>query len=344
MEHYAGLDVSLEQTSVCVVDAQGQVVREVKVASEPEALIGFLRTQDLEIARVGLEAGPLSQWLHAGLVAAGYEVVLLETRHVKAALSAMTVKTDRRDARGIAQLLRLGWYRPVHAKSASAQEVRSLLTARKLIQGKLLDMESGIRGVLRGFGLKVGTISRGRFEARIRDLVEGHTMLETVVGSMLAARAALQAEFTRLHRALLVLVRADPVCRQLMSVPGVGAVVAITFKSGVDDPTRFRRSRDIGPHFGLTPRKYQSGEIDVTGSISKVGDRMVRTALYEAASVMLTRTVRMSPLKSWAMGVARRRGSKKARVALARKLGVVLHRMWVDGTSFRWTSEAAAMA
>ncbi len=222
--------------------------------------------------------------------------------------------------------------------------MRSLLTARKLIQGKLLDIESGIRGVLRGFGLKVGTVSRGRFEARILDLVAGQAMLETVVGSMLAARAALQAEFARLHRALLALVRADPVCRQLMSVPGVGAVVAITFKSGVDDPARFRRSRDVGPHFGLTPRKYQSGELDVTGSISKVGDRMVRTALYEAASVMLTRTVRMSPLKSWAMAVARRRGAKKARVALARKLAVILHRMWVDGTSFRWTSEATAMA
>lgn len=344
MEHYAGLDVSVELTSVCVVDAQGQVVSEAKVASEPEALIGFLRAQELEIGRVGLEAGPLSQWLHAKLIAAGFEAVLLETRHVKAALSAMTVKTDRRDARGIAQLLRLGWYRPVHAKSGSAQEMRSLLTARKLIQCKLLDIESGIRGVLRGFGLKVGTISRGRFEARIRDLIEGQTMLETVVGSMLTARAALQAEFARLHRALLALVRADPVCRQLMSVPGVGAVVAITFKSGVDDPRRFRRSRDVGPHFGLTPRKYQSGEIDVTGSISKVGDRMVRTALYEAASVMLTRTVRMSPLKSWALGVARRRGSKKARVALARKLGIILHRMWIDGTSFRWTSETAATA
>lgn len=156
MEHYAGLDVSLELTSVCVVDAQGQVVREAKVASEPEALATFLCRQDLTIARVGLEAGPLSQWLHAGLIAAGFEAVLLETRHVKAALGAMTVKTDRRDARGIAQLLRLAWYRPVHAKSASAQEVRSLLTARKLIQGKLLDLESGIRGVLRGFGLKVG--------------------------------------------------------------------------------------------------------------------------------------------------------------------------------------------
>ena len=344
MEQYAGLDVSLEQTSVCVVDAQGQVVREAKVASEPEALIRFLHAQELEIARVGLEAGPLSQWLHAGLVSAGFEGVLLETRHVRAALSAMTVKTDRRDARGIAQLLRLGWYRPVHVKSVSAQEVRSLLTARKLIQGKLLDLESGIRGVLRGFGLKVGTTSRGRFEARTRELVEGQTMLETVIGSMLTARAALQAEFTRLHRALLALVRTDPVCRQLMSVPGVGAVVAITFKSGVDDPTRFRRSRDVGPHFGLTPRKYQSGELDVTGSISKVGDRMVRTALYEAASVMLTRTVRMSPLKSWALAVARRRGTKKARVALARKLGVILHRMWIDGTSFRWTSEAADLA
>jgi transposase len=344
VEHYAGLDVSLELTSVCIVDVQGGIVCETKVASEPEALIGFLRTSELQIARVGLEAGPLSQWLRAGLADAGFETVLLETRHVKAALSAMTVKTDRRDARGIAQLLRLGWYRPVHAKSASAQEVRALLTARKLIQGKLLDIECGIRGVLRGFGLKVGSISRGRFEMRIVELVDGHATLEEVIGAMLSARAALETEFKRLHRALLALVRDDPVCRQLMSVPGVGAIVAITFKSGVDDPSRFKRSRDVGPHFGLTPRKYQSGELDVTGSITKVGDRMVRTALYEAASVMLTRTVRMSPLKSWALAVAKRRGTKKARVALARKLGVILHRMWIDGTSFRWSNEETAIA
>ncbi len=344
MDYYAGLDVSLELTSVCLVDATGEVVREAKVASEPEALVRFMCEQQLPVARVALEAGPLSQWLHAGLVEAGFDAVLLETRHVKAALSAMTVKTDRRDARGIAQLLRLGWYRPVHAKSASAQEVRSLLTARKLIQAKLLDIESGIRGVLRGFGLKVGTISRGRFDIRVRELVAGQPVLEIVTGAMLAARAALGTQFKRLHRELLGLVRADPVCRRLMSVPGVGALVAITFKSGVDDPMRFRRSRDVGPHFGLTPRKYQSGEKDVTGAISKVGDRMVRTALYEAASVMLSRTVRMSALKAWGMAVARRRGGKKARVAVARKLGVILHRMWVDGTTFRWTGEAAALA
>jgi transposase len=344
VEHYAGLDVSLELSSVCIVDERGTIISEAKVASEPEALIRFLRTREVEISRVGLEAGPLSQWLHAGLVTAGFETVLLETRHVKAALSAMTVKTDRRDARGIAQLLRLGWYRPVHAKSASAQEVRALLTARKLIQGKLLDIESGIRGVLRGFGLKVGSISRGQFAARISELVDGHATLEEVIEAMLAARTALETEFKRLHRALLALVRDDPVCRQLMSVPGVGAIVAITFKSGVDDPSRFKHSRDVGPHFGLTPRKYQSGELDVTGRITKVGDRMVRTALYEAASVMLTRTVRFSSLKAWGMAVARRRGTKKARVALARKLGVILHRMWVDGTSFRWTNQETAIA
>jgi transposase len=343
VEHYAGLDVSLELTSVCIVDARGEIVCEAKVASEPEALIGFLCDQRLMVGRVGLEAGPLSQWLHAALVAGGFETVLLETRHVKAALSAMTVKTDRRDARGIAQLLRLGWFRSVHAKSASAQEVRALLTSRKLIQGKLLDVESGIRGVLRGFGLKVGPISRGRFDARIHELVAGHAILETVSDAMLAARAALETEFKHLHRALLGIVRADPVCRQLMSVPGVGAIVAITFKSGVDDPSRFRRSRDVGPHFGLTPRKYQSGELDVTGSITKVGDRLVRTALYEAASVMLTRTVRFSSLKAWGMAVAKRRGTRKAKVALARKLAVILHRMWVDGTDFRWSNQESAI-
>ena len=198
MEHYAGLDVSLELTSVCIVDAQGRIVRETKVPSDPDDLVRYFRSLELSIVRVALEAGPLSQWIHAGLTEAGLETVLLETRHVKSVLSAMTVKTDRRDARGIAQLLRSGWYRPVHAKSVSAQEVRALLTARKLMQTKLLDIESGIRGVLRGFGLKVGPISRGRFEMRIRELVEGHAILETMIDAMLAARTALDSEFKRL--------------------------------------------------------------------------------------------------------------------------------------------------
>ena len=342
MEHYAGIDVSLERSSVCVVDATGKIIREAKVASEPEALAGFFAGLGLAVTRIGLEAGPLSQWLHAGLSETGFEAVLLETRHVKAALSAMIVRTDRKDARGIAQLLRMGWYRPVHCKSPPAQEVRALLVGRKLLQGKLLDVELGIRGLLRGFGLKLGEVSKGQFAARVRELIAGQPMLERVVEPMLRAREALRCEFHVLHRAVLAIVREDAVCRRLMSVPGVGALVAITFTSAVDDPARFRRSRSLGAYFGLTPKRYQSGETDVTGGISKAGDTMVRTALYEAANVMLTRAGKFSTLKRWALEVAKRRGPRRAKVALARKLATVLHRLWVDGREFRFGKEVAA--
>ena len=344
MEHYAGIDVSLEHCSVCVVDATGRVLREAKLASEPEALVQFLRQLALPLARVGLEAGPLSQWLYASLTKAGLEVVLLETRHVKAALSAMVVKTDRKDARGIAQLLRMGWFRPVHCKSPSAQEVRALLVARKQLQAKMRDVELCLRGLLRGFGLKVGEVSKGAFAARIRALVADHAMLERIAEPMLRAREALRAEYDKLHREMLAIVRADEVCQRLMTTPGVGALVAITFRSAIDDPGRFARSKAVGAHFGLTPKRYQSGETDVTGGISRVGDAMVRTALYEAAHIMLTRAVRFSALKRWALEVAKRRGMKRAKVALARKLASVLHRLWLDGTTFRWSKEAAAAA
>src|SRR5215216_6300418 len=342
MEHFAGIDVSLKDSSVCVVDATGRIVREAKVASEPDALAAWFCGLGIEVARIGLEAGPLSQWLHDGLGEAGFEAALLETHHVKAALSAMVVKTDRKDARGIAQLLRMGWFRPVHCKSPPAQEVRALLVGRKLLQGKLLDVELSIRGILRGFGLKLGEVSKGRFAARVRELVAGQPMLERVAEPMLEAREALCREFHVLHRAVLAIVREDAVCRRLMTVPGVGALVAITFASAVDDPARFRRSRSLGAHFGLTPKRYQSGETDVTGGISKAGDAMVRAALYEAANVMLTRASKFSTLKRWALEVAQRRGVRRAKVALARKLAAVLHRLWVDGSEFRFGKQAAA--
>jgi transposase len=342
MDHYVGIDVSLELSSVCILDATGKIVKEAKVVSEPEALTIFLTRLGLPLTRIGLEAGPLSQWLHAALVRAGFQAVLLETRHVKAALSAMIVKTDRRDARGIAQLLRMGWFRPVHCKSAPAQEVRALLVARKQLQAKMRDVELSLRGLLRGFGLKVGEISKGQYAARVRTLVAGHTMLEQIAEAMLQAREALRTEFGKLHRAMLAIARADEVCRRLMSVPGVGALVAVTFTSGVDAPERFSRSKAVGAHFGLTPKKYQSGETDITGAVSRVGDVMVRTALYEAAHILLTRAVRFSSLKRWAVEVAKRRGMRRAKVALARKLSVILHRMWVEGTTFRWGREVAA--
>lgn len=344
MTYFAGIDVSLKDSSICVVDADGKIIREAKVASEPEDLVAFFDMLGLVVSRIGLEAGPLSQWLHDGLTDAGYEVVLLETRHVKAALSAMVVKTDRKDARGIAHLLRMGWFQPVHAKSLGARDTRALLAARKLLQSKLMDVELSIRGILRGYGLKMGRISKGRFAARVSELIEGHAMLEEVMTEMLRAREALREAFCKLQRQIVAIVKQCPISRRLMTAPGVGALVAITYKAGIDNPHRFTRSKSVGPHFGMTCKKYQSGETDVTGGISRVGDASVRTALYQAAHVILSRETPYSSLKRWAIQVARRRGLKRAKIACARKLAVILHRMWVDETDFQWKEQMGVAA
>ncbi len=166
-------------------------------------------------------------------------------------------------------------------------------------------------------------------------------MLEQVCSALLAARSSLQTEYNKLHKKMLAIVRKDEICRRLMTTPGVGPLVAITFKTAVDDPTRIGKSKAVGALFGLTPKKYQSGETDITGGISRVGDGMVRTALYEAANILLSRVTRFSALKRWGMDLVKRRGAKRAKVALARKIGVILHRMWIDGTNFRWTREAS---
>jgi transposase len=342
MEHFAGIDVSLELSSVCVVDATGRIVREAKVASEPEALVAWFGGLGIEVARIGLEAGPLSQWLFAAMRDAGFAVELLETRHVRDAFKAMPVKTDRKDARGIARLMRLGWFRPVHCKSLPAQETRALLTARKLLQTKRLDVEMSLRGVLRGFGLKVGPTTARSFPGRARELVAGHPVLTVVAEALLAAREALGEQLRGLETRLRDQAREDERARLLMTAPGVGVIVALTFTAAVDDPGRFRSSKALGAHFGLTPRKYQSGETDVTGRISKIGDAGVRTALYEAANIVLTRPVKGSALKSWAARIAARAGMRKAKVALARKLAVVLHRMLADGKPFSAERAAAA--
>jgi transposase len=339
MEHYAGIDVSLEYSSVCIVDATGKIVREDKVASEPEALIAWFGSLSVGLERIGLEAGPLSQWLFAAMRGAGLAVELLETRHVRDAFKAMPVKSDRNDARGIAQLMRLGWFRPVHCKSMGAQETRSLLTARKLVQSKLRDVENSLRGILRGFGLKVGKTTELKFAARIGELVAGHPQLEMIAKALLAVHTVLRNEFAAFEKQTRKMARSDTRTRLLMSA--VGPIVALTYASAIDDPGRFKSSKRVGAHFGLTPRKYQSGETDYTGRISKIGDASVRTALYEAAHVMLTRPVKgCSALKSWAMRIARRAGMSKAKVALARRLAVIMHRMLVDGTVFNAAATA----
>lgn len=334
--------MSLECSSICVVDATGKIIREGKVASEPEALIGWFGSLDFELERIGLEAGPLSQWLYAAMKRIGLAVELLETRHVRDAFKAMPVKSDRNDARGIAQLMRLGWFRPVHCKSIGAQETRAVLTARKLVQSKLRDVENSLRGILRGFGLKVGQTTNRTLAGRVRELVAAHPGLAQIAEALLSVHAILLREFKAFEKRVRSMARAEAKARLLMSTPAVGPIVALTYASAIDDPARFKSSKRVGPHFGLTPKKYQSGETDYTGRISKIGDASVRTALYEAAHIMVTKPVKgCAPLKSWAMRIAKRAGMRKAKVALARKLAVILHRMLVNGTPFNAAAAAA---
>ncbi len=344
MEHFAGLDVSVNETSICIVDDAGRIIREVKVASEPDALLAVLKSAGYHFRRIGLEAGPLSQWLYGALAEAGLPVICVETRHMRAVLKARINKTDRNDARGIAQMMRAGLYRVVHVKTLRSQKLRTLLTHRKLLQSKAIAIENDLRGTLRNFGLKVGMVGSARFEARIRELVKKLPDLTLLVEPLLIVRRTLREQLGILHRHLLDLVRDDEVCRRLMTIPGVGPVVALTFRATVDVPARFRNSRAVGAVLGLTPCKHQSGESDYTGAISKCGDEMMRVMLYEAAQILLVRSTRWSWLKAWAMQIARRRGMKKAIVALARRLAVIMHRIWVDGTEFRWTRQQAAAA
>jgi transposase len=334
MDSFAGLDVSVKDTSVCIVDSTGKIVREVKVVSEPDALLTVLGNPAYHFKRIGLEAGPLSQWLFSALAETGLPMICVETRHLRAVLKAQINKTDRNDARGIAQMMRVGLYRPVHVKTLRSQKLRMLLTHRKLLQAKAIAVENDLRATLRNFGLKVGMVGTAKFEARIKELVESFPDLVALVEPLLVVRRVLREQLGILHRHVL--------CRRLMTVPGVGPIVALTYRATVDVPARFRKSKSVGAVFGLTPARDQSGERDRPGAISRCGDEMMRTTLYEAAQVMLLRSAKWSWLKAWAMKIARHRGMKKAIVALARRLAVIMHRIWIDGTEFRWTREAVA--
>lgn len=344
MKHFVGLDISVKETAVCVVDETGTICREVKVVSHPDDLIAVLKDSTWNVERVGLEAGPLSQWLFEGLARAGLPVICMETRHVKAFLKAQPNKTDRNDARGIAQMMRVNLFRPVHIKTLTSQKRRALLTARKILQEKAIAIENDIRGLLRNFGLKVCAVGTAKFEDRIRELVECMPDLEQIMEPLLAARRKLREEFAHLHRQVLAIARDDSICRRLMTVPGVGSIVALAYTATIDIPQRFRNSKAVGPILGLTPKLNESGESKRVGGISLCGDGMMRTLLYEAAQVMLTHVKKWSWLKAWAMNVAKRRGLRKATIALARRLAVVMHRIWLDNTEFRWTRETMAPA
>jgi transposase len=342
MQFFVGIDVSLETSSICIIDERGVIIKEGKTASDPRSIAQFIRHRGRKVEHIGLEAGQLSEWLFVGLCGEGFNVSVLESRHVRASFAAMQVKTDRNDARGIAQLVRLGWFKSVHVKTLDARATRTVLNARQFLVDKLTAIENTMRACLRNFGLKMGQVSRRTFATRAQELADGVPCLDLIVGSLLTVRTSLLDQLAKLDGKLLEAARADPVTRMLMTAPGVGTIVALTFRSAVDDPTRFSNVKSIGPWLGLTPRRYQSGEIDRTGHITKAGDAMTRTVLYEAATTLLGRTTAWSTIKRWGLRIAARHGIKKARVAVARKLAVILLGMWRSSTPFRWSKQIAS--
>src|SRR5467141_3067498 len=305
MEHYVGLDVSLKQTSICVVNQVGSVVREGVVDSEPEAIATFVRSKAPGAVRIGLETGPTATWLWTELKQLGLPVICIDARHAKAVLKMQINKSDRNDAAGIARIMQTGWFKEVRVKDLDSHSVRALLASRALLVKIKRDLENQIRGLLK-------------------------------------ARKAIEQQTDDLDRKVLKLARYDAQVRRFMTVPGVGPITALCFKATIDDPTRFKRSRSVGAYVGLTTRRHASGEVDWTGRISKCGDAMLRSYLFEAAGVLLTRVPKWSALKAWGIRLAKRSGLRKAKVAVARKLAVILHRMWIEGTEFKWSSKEAA--
>ena len=342
MEYYVGLDVSLKHTSICVVNQTGSIVQEGVVESDPEAIALFVRSRAPGTVRIGIETGPTTTWLWTELNRLGLPVICIDARHAKAVLKMQINKSDRNDAAGIARIMRTGWFKEVRVKDLDSHAVKALLASRALLVKIKRDLENQIRGLLKNFGLVIGRGKFNVFAVRAAELIENRPELIAAVRPLLEARKGIEQQVDDLDRKVHKLARHDVQVRRFMTVPGVGPITALCFKATIDDPTRFKRSRSVGAYIGLTTRRHASGEIDWSGRISKCGDAMLRMYLFEAAGVLLTRVPKWSGLKAWGAKLTKRNGLRKAKVAVARKLAVILHRMWIDGTEFNWSTKKAA--
>ncbi len=348
MKQYAGLDVSLKEVSICIVDEAGATVARGRVPTDPAAIVGFLAEKTQHLARVVHESGMLSTWLHRGLEEKGLPVVCIDARMAHKALSARLNKSDSADAEGLAQLARTGWYTEVHVRSEAADRLRTLIGARERLIRLRKDLEGHVRGVLKTFGIRLEPVTAARERASFREQLaaagERDPVLAILAESFAPAHQTLCIAASAIEDELRAIGKESPLARRLMTVPGVGPLVALGFIATIDKARRFRRASDVGAFLGLTPRRYQSGETDYSGRISKCGSTPMRTLLFEAAACLIRQVKRFSPLKSWAVRLAARKGFKKAAVATARKIAVILHCIWVDGTEFEWTRTKEATA
>ena len=340
--HYVGLDVSQDLTTICVIDDAGTRVWRGTCASDPDAIAAAVRAHAPAAVRIGLETGLLSNFLTRTLRQRQLPVVCLDARHAKAALRVQINKTDANDAFGLAQVVRTGWFREVAVKSMDAQTLRMLLVARAQLVWQRQTLANTIRGLLKTFGHVVARGGNGPFAVRVREADCRQPQLGAVIEPLLDAWHALRAQIAVLDRHAQSRAKTDRVVRRLMSVPGVGVVVALAYIAVIDDPARFKRASSVGAYLGLTPRRYQSGEVDMAGRISKCGDALLRSYLFEAANVSADAHSRTCKLKTWGLALAARIGMRRAKVAVARKLAVIMHRIWRDDRDFAWDEAPAA--
>jgi transposase len=334
MPLYVGLDVSQKKTEICVIDEEGRRIWRGRCPTRPESITQSLQRHAPEPARVGMETGPLAIWLWHSLRALDVPVDCLHARHVAATLSLQVNKTDANDAHGIAQVVRSGWYRPVVVKSLQSCRVRAVLSARNQLVAMRTSLYNQIRGLLKTFGVVLAPGKGATFEAEVLSGCPTDPLVRDAIAALLAAWRVAGERKRALELQLVRLARDSDTCRRMVTVPGVGAITALTFVTAIDDPGRFRRSSDVGAFLGLTPRRYQSGEVDLAGRISKAGDRAARSLLFEAANALMTRVRHASSLRTWGLKLSAKIGSRRAKTAVARKLAVVLYRIWLDGTEF----------
>ncbi len=341
MEEYVGFDVSKEETSFCVMDKAGKILSQGKALSDPRSLFEALRDHTLCPKRIVLETGTLSGWLARELRGLGMPVDVIDARQAHAVMKLQHNKTDANDAHLLAEIARTGFCRPVSVSSEAAQVQRILIKSRRHLVGQRRATENAIRGFLCALGLRFAKGS-GNLAGRVRAALKERPDLKPMIEPLLASAEALKTQIERLDEDVVREAKASPASRLLMTVGGVGPITAVAYAATIDDPRRFAKSRDVGAYLGLTSRRYQSGEMDYSGRISKHGDSLLRSLLYEAANSLLTVVRRAHPLKDWARRIRKRSSHKKACVALARKLAVIMHRMLITGEAFRWPEKEAA--
>jgi transposase len=345
MACYLGLDVSDKSTHLCALDDAGKIAWRGVCATDPETLARTIERHCRDVTRVVLETGALSTFLYHGLAERGVPVVCICARHAKGVLSARVNKTDPHDAEGLAQLARTGWFKAIHIKDDATHLVRAELKVREQLVRTRQAMANQLRGLLKLFGLRLGKVTTPAKRAeRLAALLAQKPELRPALAPLIAMLEALDKQIAEISRGLKRRAAADPACTRMMTIPSVGPILALTYKSSIEDPERFERGKDAGAYAGLVPRRQQSGERDSLGRISKAGDPMLRSALYEAANVMVSRLKRPCPLQAWGKALVATRGARKARVAVARKLAILLLKLWRTETDFRWNDEATQLA